>query len=122
MQNKLGKGAGETYFPLWESDVNLWNVWNTLKEVVGCRALQFSECVQQTGLSRAELVTALGRGIGATGAHALGHQGGFNFTPDVKGCLDCYDSVSAVSRVYLFGALHWSDRAREVMRRVLPPG
>ena len=120
VQNRLGAGVGETNFPSYVSDVNFWNVLNTLQEVVGCRALQFNECPQKTGLPRAELVQALGAGIGATGAHELGHQYRLSFVGDVT-CDDCYDSGSAVTHAHFFGPKRWSDGAREKMRRVLPP-
>jgi len=120
VKDLLGLGDGETYPILKESTVNFWHVLSTLKGVVGCHTVPFSECPQKAGIPREELVRALGRGIGATGAHELGHQAGFHFTNDVTGCPDCYDSDSATSHVHFFGTLQWSGAARERMRRLLP--
>ncbi len=71
--------------------------------------------------SRADLVNGLGRGIGATAAHELGHQAGLGFVTD-SACDACYDGRSSTSYSHFFGNEHWSDRAMQAMRRVLPPG
>ena len=71
--------------------------------------------------TRTELLEGLGRGIGATAAHELGHQIGFRFTHDVQ-CDDCYDGNTSTSYNHFFGNSHWSDRAREIMTKVLPSG
>lgn len=68
-----------------------------------------------------DLVEALARGIGATAAHELGHQYGLGFTHDVS-CSDCYDGGTSDTRAHYFGPLHWSQRAQEEMKKVLPPG
>jgi hypothetical protein len=70
--------------------------------------------------SRKELLEGLGRGIGATGAHELGHQAGFRFAIHSR-CDDCFDSSTATSAEHFFGQKHWSDGAVEIMRRILPP-
>jgi hypothetical protein len=69
--------------------------------------------------TREQLVEGLGRGIGATAAHELGHQAGLHFSRDSR-CDDCYDSHSANSYVHFFGTKRWSSDALAIMKRVLP--
>jgi hypothetical protein len=69
--------------------------------------------------TREELLEGLGRGVGATAAHELGHQAGFEFAIH-SSCDDCFDGRSAVTGVHFFGVKHWSDNATVRMRRVLP--
>ena len=71
--------------------------------------------------SRTELLDGLGRGVGATAAHELGHQVGFGFTHD-SACADCLDGNSSDDRSHFFGRKHWSDDARRRMQRVLRSG
>jgi len=68
---------------------------------------------------RAELLEGLGRGIGATAAHELGHQSGLAFARD-SACEDCYDGKASASYVHFFGRKHWSDGALASMRAALP--
>jgi hypothetical protein len=60
------------------------------------------------------MVDALGRGVGATAAHELGHQAGLGFSRDHT-CDDCYDGSSAKSRAHFFGEKHWSPEALRMM-------
>jgi hypothetical protein len=84
--------------------------------------LGVAHCASMTScsLSPRELLTGLGRGVGATAAHELGHQVGFQFSTD-GACDDCYDGATAGTYAHFFGEEHWSDAARAIMRRVLPP-
>jgi hypothetical protein len=68
---------------------------------------------------RRELLEGLGRGVGATAAHEVGHQAGLHFAFDSR-CDDCYDGASATTIIHFFGTKHWSDEALARMRRVLP--
>ena len=79
----------------------------------GCRG--FAHCTK----TRAELLEGFGKGIGATAAHELGHQAGFGFAIDSH-CEDCYDGNMSTGYNHFFGTKHWSDRALQIMRRVLP--
>jgi hypothetical protein len=65
------------------------------------------------------LLDGFGKGIGATAAHELGHQAGFSFAIDSH-CDDCYDGNTSTGYNHFFGTKHWSDRAMQIMRRVLP--
>jgi hypothetical protein len=107
--------VGATPIGSKESVVSLDGVHLTLLSVTRCRDIASCETY-----SRAELVDALGRGIGATAAHELGHQAGFRFSRDSR-CDACYDGASARSREHFFGEKHWSDAARAAMSRVLAP-
>ena len=69
--------------------------------------------------TRAELVDGLGRGIGATAAHELGHQAGLGFSHDAR-CDDCYDGDASTSYAHFFAAKHWSGAALAQMQRTLP--
>jgi hypothetical protein len=81
---------------------------------VGCRGL--AAC---TVMSRDALLRGLGRGIGATAAHELGHQVGLRFTADAP-CDDCYDGPNANTRIHFFGDKRWSEQSLAGMRRALP--
>jgi hypothetical protein len=70
-------------------------------------------------MPRAALVDGLGRGVGATAAHELGHQAGFRFALDSR-CDDCYDGRASTSYAHFFGRMHWSDPALQIMVRTLP--
>jgi hypothetical protein len=87
---------------------------NAEMAAANCRDL--SRCTK----TRTELLNALGKGIGATAAHELGHQAGLGFAMDSP-CDDCYDGKTSTSSDHFFGDKHWSDGATEIMRRVLPP-
>jgi hypothetical protein len=84
-------------------------------QLIASKCVRFASCNSRT---RLEMIEGLGRGLGATIAHELGHQAAFGFAVH-SGCDDCYDSAST-SLVHFFGRKRWSDRALEVMRRVLP--
>jgi hypothetical protein len=80
------------------------------------------------------LVTALGRGLGATAAHEVGHQatpfkGVTPFTFHTTTCTNCYDFTlpahvpgvpDRYPREYFFGPLQWSENAQKAMRDALP--
>ena len=84
--------------------------------LAAARCEDFVGCAAKT---RDELLEGLGRGIGATAAHELGHQAGFRFALDSP-CSDCYDGRSSTSADHFFRAKHWSPDALTIMRRVLP--
>jgi hypothetical protein len=98
------------------SSVRLDALYNVELAVAQCRDI--TSCETKT---REELLRGLGRGVGATAAHELGHQGGLNFSRDSR-CDDCYDGHTANASIHFFGAKHWSNAALVIMRRVLPPG
>jgi hypothetical protein len=82
--------------------------------VLGCDTV--ARCPSKT---RAEIVGGLGVGIGATGAHELGHQRGLEFTRH-SSCGDCYDGAASTSYAHFFGVKHWSPEALTSMRSRLP--
>ena len=106
--------VGETLPFARASYVHFDEMFQTLLAVVGCADLAGCRT------SREEMIEALGRGIGATAAHELGHQVGFNFAVDAI-CDACYDGRTSRTDEHFFGSLHWSDAALSTMRRVLPP-
>jgi hypothetical protein len=106
--------AGVTYPVAYASSVRFDVLANLELAAVQCR--DFAHCA---ALPRERLVEGLGRGVGATAAHELGHQAGFRFGLD-SACSDCYDSSNSSSYAHFFGPLHWSDRARQIMTRTLP--
>jgi hypothetical protein len=121
VKNTSDKGDGAT-FPVYKySDVHFWTVNSTMAALpeLGCGTVNIDVCAVQTGRPRSELITALGRGVGNTAAHELGHQAGLNFNSHTGG-MDCYDSPSAVGQyAKFFGTLRWSNNAKEMMRRTL---
>ena len=106
--------AGMTPIGSRVSRVSLDGTYLSLLVVAGCPSL--TTCAAKT---RAELVAALGRGIGATAAHELGHQPGLRFCRDSP-CAQCYDSGKSSTREHFFGTKHWSPAAAAMMNRVLP--
>lgn len=112
----LFQAAGETLPFSTSSMIHFDNLYYTLLDVVDCNDVD--KCKTKT---REELVQAMGRGIGATGAHELGHQVRLGFSLDLP-CQDCYDSDTSKSYVHFFGTKHWSDSALSIMRKVLPSG
>jgi hypothetical protein len=106
--------AGVTYPAAYASSVRFDVLANLELAAVRCR--DFAHC---TAMPRERLVEGLGRGVGATAAHELGHQAGFRFGLDSH-CADCYDSNESSSPAHFFGPLRWSDRARQIMRLTLP--
>jgi hypothetical protein len=90
-------------------------------DVVSSLALAVAQCESLTRchMPRAEVLRGIGTGIGATAAHELGHQAGFEFSTD-SDCTDCYDGRMSGSRVHFFGEKHWSPGALQAMKRVLP--
>jgi hypothetical protein len=109
--------AGKTEATAAESSVYLIAQVNSLRVMAGCSAL-FDDCGTRP---RVTLVTALGRGLGATIAHEFGHQGGVweVWTQDDYNCMDCYDSPSANTPDHFFSPLHWTEAASVIMNRVL---
>ena len=73
--------------------------------------------------SRGELIEGLGRGIGATAAHELGHQAFLSYTTDTTLGPDYYDTheVGLDGYIHFFGEKRWSTTALEKMRQVLSP-
>jgi len=106
--------AGVTYPAARTSSVRFDVLANLELALVHCR--DFARCAT---MSRGALVEGLGRGIGATAAHELGHQAGFRFAVDSP-CDDCYDGATSTSPAHFFGQKHWSDRALLIMKRTLP--
>jgi hypothetical protein len=106
--------SGMTYPVSMVSIVRFDILANNVLAAAGCETLD--GCAAST---RGELVEGLGRGIGATAAHELGHQAGLGFSHDAR-CDDCYDGDTSTSYAHFFGAKHWSDGARAQMRRTLP--
>lgn len=84
-------------------------------QLIASACVRFASC---NGRTRHEMIEGLGRGLGATIAHELGHQAAFGFAVHSR-CEDCYDSAST-ALVHFFGQKRWSERALEVMRHVLP--
>lgn len=106
--------AGATYPVAVVSSVHIDALYFAELAVARCKALD--DCATMT---RQQLLTGLGKGVGATASHELGHQAGLHFSADAR-CDDCYDSHSANTYAHFFGAKHWSDAAIARMRRVLP--
>ena len=106
--------SGMTYPVALVSSVRFDVLANNVLAAAGCETLD--RCAAKT---RHELVDGLGRGVGATAAHELGHQAGFRFALDSR-CDDCYDGKSSTSYAHFFAAKHWSDRAVQIMARTLP--
>ncbi|HKB09592.1 MAG TPA: hypothetical protein VKD69_03020 [Vicinamibacterales bacterium] len=106
--------AGVTYPAAYVSSVRFDVLANLELAAVQCR--DFAHC---PAMPRQRLVEGLGRGVGATAAHELGHQAGLRFGLDSR-CADCFDSRNSASFEHFFGPLHWSERARQIMTRTLP--
>ena len=106
--------AGVTYPAARTSSVRFDVLANLELAVVHCR--DFAHCA---AMPRGALVDGLGRGVGATAAHELGHQAGFRFALDSR-CDECYDGNASRSYAHFFGQKHWSDRALQIMNRTLP--
>jgi len=106
--------AGMTYPASIVSFVRFDILANTVLATARCAHID--GCRSKT---RAELVDGLGRGIGATAAHELGHQAGLGFSHDSQ-CDDCYDGRSSTSYAHFFAAKHWSGAALAQMQRTLP--
>src|SRR5215510_6586427 len=105
--------TGLTYPASTTSSVRFDMLYRMEMMAVGCARLD--TCGAKT---RAELVDGLGRGLGATAAHELGHQAGLGFSHDAK-CNDCYDGDASASSAHFFAAKHWSDAALAQIRRTL---
>jgi hypothetical protein len=108
--------AGMTYPIASVSSVRLDALYYVELAAAQCEGI--TRCGTKT---REQLLEGLGRGVGATAAHELGHQGGLHFSRD-SACDDCYDSHSANTYVHFFGAKHWSTDALAIMKQVLPGG
>jgi RHS repeat-associated protein len=117
VHNKVGQAVGVTWVTNGFSDLYLENFYNPLTNQLKCYPL--SECVREGHYDWNTIAMALGRGIGATGAHELGHQVGLNFVQDIA-CDSCYDSDTAETRDHFFGPLNWSERAKRKMDIILP--
>src|SRR5205814_9033601 len=104
--------AGVTYPAARVSSVRFDVLVNEELAAASCASL--ARCTR----TRAEMLDGLGRGIGATGAHELGHQAGLGFARDAP-CDDCYDSKSSATSAHFFGRKHWSDVALARMRGTL---
>jgi len=106
--------AGMTYPVALVSSVRFDVLANNVLAAAGCETLD--RCAAKT---RLELVDGLGRGVGATAAHELGHQAGLGFSHDAR-CDDCYDGSASTSDAHFFGEKRWSESALAQMRRTLP--
>jgi RHS repeat-associated protein len=113
-----GGQPGETMLTSVVSEVHLEALALTMERLLNCRSL--TDC-ETAGYDRMYLLTSLGKGLGATCAHELGHQAGLHYTEDIV-CPDCYDSDTAATSAHFFGTLHWSDAAAARMKNVLPGG
>src|SRR5947208_5848108 len=92
-------------------------------DVLANNVLAAAHCEDLDGCaakSRAEIIDGLGRGVGATAAHELGHQAGFGFSHDAR-CDDCYDGDTSTSYAHFFAAKHWSGGALRQIQRVIGP-
>jgi len=105
--------AGLTYPASTVSSVRIDVLFFAELSAAGCR--EMSGCTK----SRAELLEGLGRGVGATAAHELGHQAGVRFVRDIP-CDDCYDGDRSTSYAHFFGTKRWSPEAAAIMTRLLP--
>ncbi len=105
--------AGMTYPMSRVSSVRIDVLLAEELSAAGCRDLR--HCAKP----RAELLEGLGRGIGATAAHELGHQVGIRFVNDVR-CDECYDGSRSASAAHFFAPKHWSPDAAAGMKLVLP--
>jgi len=111
---RLSLGAVGVTYPLARaSSVRIDVLFQNELAVIGCAGARTCQ------KSRRELLSGLGRGVGATAAHEVGHQIGFDFTRD-SACADCLDGDSSFDGAHFFGRKHWSDDARLRMQRVLP--
>jgi hypothetical protein len=134
----LDTGAnGETVTGPLTSSVHMATLFRSFKSAVDCgggmdcRAAPFDDISHRPGVTRTQLLSALGRGIGATAAHEVGHQdnvfvGVRPFTAHTTTCGNCYDYTPAnpaasYPHEYFFGPLHWSEAAQKAMRATLPP-
>jgi hypothetical protein len=106
--------VGETFALAVISRVHFEEIVATLLTVAGCRGIA-GDCAK----TRSELLEGLGRGIGASAAHELGHQMGLRFSVDAA-CNACYDGHTANTYEHFFADLHWSPAGRSIMQRVLP--
>ena len=113
-RQRVSFGAvGITYPMLRASSVRIDVLFDNELVVIGCS--EGRNCPK----SRTELLDGLGRGVGATAAHELGHQIGFGFTHD-SACADCLDGSSSFDRAHFWGRKHWSNDARRRMQQMLP--
>ena len=103
--------AGLTYPLSTTSFVRIDVLFNNELAAVHCTDL--GRCEK----TRTEMLEGLGRGVGTTAAHELGHQLGFSVDTD---CDDCFDSRVATSYAHFFEDQHWSDEVVLRMRQVLP--
>ena len=112
----LAGAVGVTYPVARVSTVHPDALYFAERASAGCQNIDV--CAAKT---KQQLLEGLGRGIGATAAHELGHQAGLHFSRDVR-CDDCYDGDKATTYVHFFGSKHWSSDALAIMQRVLPSG
>jgi RHS repeat-associated protein len=103
----LDEGVGNTYPSSKSSTVFYPNMVSTLLQVVRTNRLV---------KNRAELIEALGNGIGATAAHELGHQASLGFTTHIS-AQGFYDTkgLDGTSTDHFFGVLRWSPEAIELI-------
>jgi hypothetical protein len=87
--------AGVTYPAARSSSVRVDVLFRAELAAAHCRDV--GHCAK----TRPEILEGLGRGIGATSAHELGHQGGVGFVTD-SSCDDCYDGRTSVSYAHFF--------------------
>lgn len=112
ISDELGSGVGATYPTTYLSTVYFPNVKATLGAVVTSNNINKNST---------EMLEALGRGLGATAAHELGHQFGLEFSthPKSQGFYDT-EALNETSVDHFFGELRWSPFAMEKMNNVLP--
>jgi hypothetical protein len=111
---KVLLGAVGTTFPMGKTSRVRFDAL-VHAELIAAKCIRFDSC---NGRVRLEMIEGLGRGLGATIAHELGHQAAFGFAVH-SDCPDCYDGAST-SLAHFFGRKRWSERASQIMLHVLP--
>jgi RHS repeat-associated protein len=111
VSKQLGDGVGATY-PISKSSIVYYpNMRFTLNEVVKSNNLS---------KTRFEMIEALGKGLGATAAHEIGHQYGLEFISHqpAQGFYNTKE-LNSTSVDHFFGKLKWSPDTFEKMNSLL---
>jgi hypothetical protein len=114
LYQRLSLGAAGLTFPMSRvSSVRIDILF--LDELAALHCPHLNACAMR----RTAFLEGLGRGVGATAAHELGHQALLGFTHD-SACADCYDGRSSRGYAHFFGVERWSAQAMSSMKQVLP--